>query len=57
MRDSQKLFMIKNIEVIDKLTDRQKFSRALMKKEEVVVPNAELRQSNSNFKKNNLKNL
>lgn len=41
-RESQKLFMLKNLEVIDKLTDRQKFSRALMKKEE-ILPSVELR--------------
>lgn len=31
--DSQNLFNIKNLELIDKLTEKQKFSKAIMKKE------------------------
>jgi hypothetical protein len=56
VKEDQKLFLIKNLEVIDKLTERQKFSRAIMRKDDPgqVV---ELRVQNSGGKKPNLRQL
>jgi hypothetical protein len=54
VKEDQKLFLIKNLEVIDKLTERQKFSRAIMRKDEPgqII---EMRAQNSGNKKTNLR--